>query len=442
MATSTRNNYLQLIEDELQFRNNPLSPTTTHIKVSDFISEFVNSSSQPANVKDYGAIGNGTVDDTAAFLAAIAADNGPVFVPKGTYLISSSLTLGYGQSIVGTSKTDSIIVMETNNIPIIICNGHSIVVNNIRLMYQTQQQNTYGSYGHAIALCLGWISSDNGDGGCHESLFSNIIIEKAYNGIALPIWSGSPFAFGNIFDNIRIVDHAEYAVRIEPASGEPTTNTFRNVYALAQTNWNYPDSTVPKGFYFKDNAEVVLDNCSIDWCQDEVVQIDSCDMVTISNLHIEACRVKTNNRGLLYLVNSPNIVAGGIFFYGNKLEGVSAGNFMTLILNDNGFLKSTVIVERLNTYTTLSNPRFISDGVGATAVTLSDKVTTSSSGFTNLLRGTYNLNARQYILTGTGTPEAARTAPVGSLYLRTDGGASTTLYIKESGVGNTGWVAK
>jgi hypothetical protein len=44
--------------------------------------------------------------------------------------------------------------------------------------------------------------------------------------------------------------------------------------------------------------------------------------------------------------------------------------------------------------------------------------------------------------TGTGTPEGAVTAPVGSLFTRTDGGASTTLYVKESGSGNTGWVAK
>jgi hypothetical protein len=43
---------------------------------------------------------------------------------------------------------------------------------------------------------------------------------------------------------------------------------------------------------------------------------------------------------------------------------------------------------------------------------------------------------------GTGTPEGSLTATVGSLYTRTDGGATTTLYIKESGTGNTGWVAK
>lgn len=47
-----------------------------------------------------------------------------------------------------------------------------------------------------------------------------------------------------------------------------------------------------------------------------------------------------------------------------------------------------------------------------------------------------------FIKHGTGTPEASVTAQVGSLYMRLDGGADTTLYVKESGTGNTGWIAK
>ena len=43
---------------------------------------------------------------------------------------------------------------------------------------------------------------------------------------------------------------------------------------------------------------------------------------------------------------------------------------------------------------------------------------------------------------GTGTPEGAVAAPVGAQFLRRDGGAGTVLYIKETGTGNTGWVAK
>lgn len=43
---------------------------------------------------------------------------------------------------------------------------------------------------------------------------------------------------------------------------------------------------------------------------------------------------------------------------------------------------------------------------------------------------------------GAGSPEGAVTGAVGDLYVRTDGGAGTTLYCKESGSGNTGWIAK
>lgn len=47
------------------------------------------------------------------------------------------------------------------------------------------------------------------------------------------------------------------------------------------------------------------------------------------------------------------------------------------------------------------------------------------------------------IMTGTGTPEGNVTSNVGSIWLRTDGGSGTTLYVKESGTNsNTGWVAK
>jgi hypothetical protein len=44
---------------------------------------------------------------------------------------------------------------------------------------------------------------------------------------------------------------------------------------------------------------------------------------------------------------------------------------------------------------------------------------------------------------GSGSPAGVVTADRGSIWLRVDGGASTTMYVKESGDGtNTGWVAK
>ena len=62
-------------------------------------------------------------------------------------------------------------------------------------------------------------------------------------------------------------------------------------------------------------------------------------------------------------------------------------------------------------------------------------------------RSTYSVNfcpgAGATIWTsGAGNPNGAVTAPVGSLYTNTSGGAGSTLYVKESGSGNTGWTAK
>lgn len=46
------------------------------------------------------------------------------------------------------------------------------------------------------------------------------------------------------------------------------------------------------------------------------------------------------------------------------------------------------------------------------------------------------------IYTGSGTPNGVVVATPGSLYLNSVGGAGATLWVKESGISNTGWVAK
>lgn len=53
-----------------------------------------------------------------------------------------------------------------------------------------------------------------------------------------------------------------------------------------------------------------------------------------------------------------------------------------------------------------------------------------------------NWNSGVVILSGAGSPESSVTANPGALYLNTNGGANSTLWVKESGAGNTGWVAK
>jgi hypothetical protein len=73
-----------------------------------------------ANVLDYGAKGDGTTNDTAALQAAIDAVNaqpmnGVVYLPSGTYKITTALSVPYGVSIFGDGGTASIIQAEACN---------------------------------------------------------------------------------------------------------------------------------------------------------------------------------------------------------------------------------------------------------------------------------------------------------------------------------------
>lgn len=48
----------------------------------------------------------------------------------------------------------------------------------------------------------------------------------------------------------------------------------------------------------------------------------------------------------------------------------------------------------------------------------------------------------QKVYNGVGSPEGVVVAQPGSIYMNLSGGASTSVYIKESGSDATGWVAK
>jgi len=83
---------------------------------------------------------------------------------------------------------------------------------------------------------------------------------------------------------------------------------------------------------------------------------------------------------------------------------------------DTGELAVNIIDKRL--YTEDDSNNVVELGINPSALTLGGAVT---------------------ITTGSGTPNGAVTANIGSLYLRTDSNAEGNLYTKTSTTGNTGW---
>jgi hypothetical protein len=72
------------------------------------------------NVRTYGAVGNGSTDDTTAIAAAITAAGvgGHVDFPVGTYLVSASLVPLSGQSFTGAGLASKIIRANSHNNPV------------------------------------------------------------------------------------------------------------------------------------------------------------------------------------------------------------------------------------------------------------------------------------------------------------------------------------
>ena len=85
--------------------------------------------SQQINVKDYGAKGDGKTDDTIAFLSAIRYANKTfadkknaslIYIPSGTYILSSSIVLNKYVSIEGEFVNNTILRMKTANRELVI----------------------------------------------------------------------------------------------------------------------------------------------------------------------------------------------------------------------------------------------------------------------------------------------------------------------------------
>ena len=113
------------------------------------------------SVKDFGAKGDGIVDDTAAIQAAInaviGANGGALYFPNGTYKITAKLVIpvSYGWRIFGESRVGARIKQYTNNTRIFSLEGdnsHSWKIDSLYLEWNTAQSPVNTS---AIAVFMG-----------------------------------------------------------------------------------------------------------------------------------------------------------------------------------------------------------------------------------------------------------------------------------------------
>lgn len=96
-----------------------------------------------SNVKDFGAVGNGTTDDTLAIQAAVDAaaakgDGAGVYLPYGQYLISDTIRINNPISFIGESSETTILVDDAfTGTAIRVQSSKSPRIENLWIRHQT-----------------------------------------------------------------------------------------------------------------------------------------------------------------------------------------------------------------------------------------------------------------------------------------------------------------
>lgn len=218
---------------------------------------WINTDRNIISVRDFGATGNGTTDDTSAIQAAIdyansvALVNGSsVFFPAGRYLISN-ITIPAEMTFYGEGADMSILFGKSGSTGYMLTDeGDAAHIELHRLGFYANNQ----SYDSIIRL--GYGTTQLGSDG---TIISDIVFRDAPNGVGLDI-NGNVAIFrnctgGNLDIGIRVLGNANSFDQCSVA-GYTTYGIYAGDSFWTQTELEAPNLTTSIPFYFLRQVKV------------------------------------------------------------------------------------------------------------------------------------------------------------------------------------------
>ncbi len=182
-------------------------------------------------VRDFGAIGDGVTDDTAAILAALAAHRS-VFLPAGIYRTSAPIVLGYGQTLYGEGEGSVIQARAAAYDPINLP-AYPSLFNAVEMVDGYASLRDLRIVGGATGVKL-----FGRDGPCVKNVVENLSIWDSINGIVLDGYhdTNRP-CYWNHVARVLVARPQAHGVllTVEGDGDTPNANKFQDVrvYSLA-----------------------------------------------------------------------------------------------------------------------------------------------------------------------------------------------------------------
>lgn len=375
------------------------------------------------NVRWFGAVGDGAADDYEALNSAFNVGEAiskeiAVYIPAGVYKVTSTFDFDSIRvpSIVGDSSISTVIIASgfTSATPIIkIQRTSGTRVLGIRWQGFTLRDDT----GNAHGIDAEWLARSK-------------LEDVTFHGLKIG-FNGIDTIFSCHFDSVKTSVPAGEAVVLRD---ESNALLFSNcIFGGVTTSVRLLGSTNAVKFNncdFEGGASYHLDVQPVTGKVVKGLSIDTCYFengadASISFNGIDADSVHGFSVQNSYFTVQPATVAGAII-----LRNCKKGYFF-----GNSFNRYTSFVFNRGASHTLIN--IGNNDYDAPALSNFGDVF-SATEYTDI----YNNSTGRSRTAGAGSPEGVVFAVVGSEFLRTDGGAGTTYYVKESGGGSSGWIAK